>query len=70
MLISCTAIKKDGKKCTTLVINKELLCHIHKPNGKFQKHLKGESVCSHRYYMRDLGITCIDCGDIWKPDER
>ena len=55
MIATCTATKKDGKKCTILVANKELLCHIHKPEGKFQKNLKGEHICSHRYYMRDPG---------------
>jgi hypothetical protein len=68
MLSQCTAIKKNGEKCTTLVNNQDTLCHIHKPEGKFQRKLRGENIHEHRYYMRDPGIMCIDCGDIWQSE--
>ena len=68
MIATCTATKTNGKRCTIEVKYPDLLCHVHNPEGKFQKHLKGENVCNHRYYMRDAGITCIDCGDIWQSE--
>ena len=26
--------------------------------------------CSHTWYMREAGITCTKCGEIWESDER
>ena len=68
MLSQCTAIKNNNQRCTILVNNQETLCHIHKPEGKFQRKLKGEYVCEHKYYMRDAGIQCVKCGDIWQSE--
>ena len=68
MLSQCTATKNNGQRCTILVNNQDTLCHIHKPESKFQRKLKGEYVCDHRYYMRDPGIMCVDCGDIWQSE--
>ena len=25
--------------------------------------------CSHKWYMREAGITCIVCGEVWEKDE-
>jgi hypothetical protein len=25
--------------------------------------------CSHTWYMREAGITCTKCGEIWESDE-
>ena len=71
MLSQCTATKNNGKQCTILVNNQDTLCHIHKPEGKFQRKLKGEYVCEHKYYMRDAGIQCVSCKHVWtgKDDE-
>lgn len=27
-----------------------------------------DKVCSHTWYMREAGITCTKCGQIWESD--
>lgn len=68
MIAYCTATKTNGKRCKVSVKYPDLLCHIHKPEGKFQQKLNGFYTCPHRYFMRDPGIVCVDCGDVWSAD--
>jgi hypothetical protein len=68
MLSQCTATKNNGKQCTIPATYPYTLCHVHNPEGKFQRKLRGENIHEHRYYMRDPGIMCIDCGDIWQSE--
>ena len=53
------------------------MCHVHDPNGKFkiQQRNKGYNdytvigVCDHKWYMRDPGIQCSKCFEVWSnPD--
>ena len=68
LIAQCTSIKTNGQRCKVSVTYPDLVCHIHNPDGKFQKQQRGESTCDHRYFMRDEGIKCIDCGDIWQSE--
>lgn len=72
---TCSAITKKGRKCPIEVEEwREFdLCHVHDPRGKFrqQQFRKGKKYhvytkpCNHKWYMRDTGVTCIECGEIW-----
>lgn len=72
----CKAMTKAGKSCTILVEDWRQgdLCHVHDPNGKLKKQAKNKGYrdhtklmgCHHKWYMRELGITCINCGVIWE----
>jgi hypothetical protein len=52
------------------------LCHVHDPNGKFkiQQRNKGYQdhteigVCDHKWYMREAGIQCTKCFEVWSND--
>jgi hypothetical protein len=52
------------------------LCHVHDPDGKFkiQQRNKGWqdhtqiSGCDHKWYMREAGIQCTKCFEVWTND--
>jgi hypothetical protein len=74
----CKAITKQNKPCTISLEPWRTtgLCHVHDPNGKFRKQQSKKkykdhtkiSGCKHTWYMRDPGITCTICGEIWEKD--
>jgi len=73
--IRCSAAKSNGQRCKTHAVLPKTLCHVHDPEGKFQQQQKnkGHNVrpvkiaeCQHKYYMRDAGIQCAKCGDVWQ----
>lgn len=75
--VRCFAAKTNGQRCKTHAVLPKTLCHVHDPEGKFQKQQndRGYKVrplkiagCEHKYYMRDAGIQCVKCGDIWQSE--
>jgi hypothetical protein len=80
---SCSSTTKKGKPCSIFVEEWRTVdkCHVHDPNGVFRQQLKESKptktkktkittikTCKHKWYMRDPGIVCIDCGDIWQSE--
>jgi hypothetical protein len=74
----CNAITKKKRPCPILVEawRTSGFCHVHDPAGKFREQTKKKGYkthtykldCSHKWYMRDEGITCKNCLIIWKPE--
>ena len=74
----CIATKKNGKMCFANVTKPwpVSVCHIHDPNGKFRQQQKNKGYkmhtykldCQHTWYMRETGITCTKCGEIYERE--
>lgn len=78
MLNACKAVTKNKKPCQIDVEPWRTggLCHVHDPNGKFRKQQKKKGYrahtykmeCKHTWYMREPGILCTKCGQIWEKE--
>ena len=81
-MTNCKATTKKKKPCPIPAEEwRNGLCHVHDPDGKFRQQVRsGESramrkaankgPCQHAWYMREPGILCTKCGQIWEKDNR